>query len=82
MKLKEVTEEITVSEFRNTGLLWFANTILHAFGIVLIAKDDKLVPARSKFRGYPVESNTKGYQKVAKYMQENCNDILEEAEEG
>lgn len=70
-------------DFRNTGLLWFINTILHAFGwaIVVEVEDGCVVnafPSRVKFRGFPEDSNTNGYRKVAKYMKENGETILTE----
>lgn len=70
-------------EFRETGLLWFINTILHTFGwsIVIEKKEDGIIeayPARVKFRGFNEKSNTKGYIKVAKYLNDNINEILSE----
>lgn len=80
-------ERKTWKEFRKTGLLWFVNTILQAFGwsIVLIRSDDGEItgayPARVNFRGFPEESNTKGYNAVAKYLKENIDNIIIENEE-
>jgi len=59
--------------------------ILHIFGwsIVVELEDKKIInayPARVKFRGFSEENNTEGYRKVSKYMYENINEILEEAE--
>ena len=72
-------------EFRETGLFWWVNTLLHTFGwaIVVEMEDDKVTncyPARVKYRGFAEESNTKGYIKVSKYMKENCEILLEESE--
>lgn len=74
-------------EFRNTGLLWFINTILHLFGWALVTevKKDGTVtnayPARVKFRGFEEKDNTEGYQKVSKYLKENINELKKESEE-
>lgn len=73
------------SEFRTSGMLWFVNTILHAFGwaIVLDIDDNGEVvgcyPARVKFRGFSEDVNTKGYIALSEYLQKNINDITEEA---
>jgi hypothetical protein len=73
------------SEFRNSGMLWFINTILHAFGwaIVLDIDDNEEVvgcsPARVKFRGFSEDVNTKGYIALSEYLQKNINDITDEA---
>lgn len=73
------------SEFRTSGMLWFVNMILHTFGwaLVLDRNDNGEIvgcfPARVKFRGFNVNSNTKGYIAVSEYLKNNINDILEEA---
>lgn len=73
------------SEFRNSGMLWFVNTILHAFGwaIVLDIDDNGEVagcsPARVKFRGFSEEVNAKGYIALSEYLKKNIDDITEEA---
>lgn len=78
-------DEKSWSEFRNSGMLWFVNMILHTFGWALVVDvddDDNVTscyPARVKFRGFNVNSNTKGYIAVSEYLKNNINDILEEA---
>lgn len=76
----------TWEEFRNSGLLWWINQQLHIFGwsIVVVMEDDKILeayPARVKFRGFDDNNNTQGYIKVSKYMKENADELLKEAEE-
>jgi len=67
----------TWGEFKNSGMLWFANTILHAFGwaIALDIDDNGDVvdcfPARVKFRGFSEDVNTKGYIALSEYLQKN-----------
>lgn len=66
-------------------MLWFANMILHTFGWALVVDVDdndnviSCYPARVKFRGFDVNSNTKGYVTVSEYLKNNIDDILEEA---
>lgn len=72
-------------EFRDSGMLWWINMILHTFGwaITVEMEDGKVInvyPARVKFRGFREKNNTEGYIKVSQYMKENVNDLLEEAE--
>jgi len=74
-------------EFRDIGLLWWINTMLHMFGwaIVVVMNDDKEIidayPARVKFRGFDEKSNEKGYQKVSNYLLENITEIEQETRE-
>lgn len=75
-------------EFKNTGLLWFINTILHLFGYAIKYKVDKetgelldVFPDRCNYRGFSQDSNTKGYINVSKYMKEHAEELLKEAEE-
>lgn len=74
----------TWQEFRKTGLLWFINTILHAFGWAIVVEVEKgeitgAYPARVRFRGFDEVSNTTGYQNVARYMKEEADQLIEEA---
>lgn len=80
-------EKKTWEEFRNSGLLWLMNTLLHAFGWVIVTdlnpkskKVERVYPARCKFRGFREEINTEGYRKVAQYMADEADLILQEAE--
>ena len=79
----------TWREFRDTGLLWFINSILHVFGwAIRLSPDPKNPDAdfiasinRTKYRGFPETSNTKGYQKVSKYLKDNIDELVNEANE-
>ena len=79
-------EKKTWEEFRDNGFLWWINMILHTFGWCIVTecengKITNVYPARTKFRGFPEESNTKGYQNVSKYLKENIEDIEKETYE-
>lgn len=79
----------TWEEFRDSKLLWFVNTILHAFGWAIVIdyvdySQGTIVdayPARVKFRGFSEQINTEGYIGLSEYMKENCEELLEEAKE-
>ena len=73
-------------EFREQGLLWWINMILHTFGWALVVNiDDETgeimdaYPARVKFRGFPEENNTEGYIKISKYLKENAEQLEKES---
>lgn len=82
---KEMDEQ-EVKEFRESGMLWYINIIIHAFGWCLFQTEitDKdgdpikvLLPARTKFRGFSQDSNDKDYRKFAEYLVKNANTIYE-----
>lgn len=75
----------TWQEFRNSGLLWWINMILHTFGWAIVFEVDNkeitVYPARVRCRGFDEDGNTKGYIKVSQYLKENADDLLKEAKE-
>lgn len=82
-----MVEKKTWQEFRENGLLWWINTILHMFGwaICLKIENDGTVsdayPARVKYRGFAEQNNTEGYQNVSKYLLENMAELEQESRE-
>ena len=79
----------TWKEFREQGFLWLVNSILHVFGWTIAVEetisDSEQVVAnvyRTKFRGFPEETNTKGYALIAEYMKNNADAIYDEATKG
>ena len=77
----------TWKEFKESGLLWFINTILHMFGwaIVIEIDDTKEVtncyPARVKFRGFDEKSTEEGYIKVTEYLSKYIVELLKESKD-
>jgi hypothetical protein len=70
-------------EFRDTGLFWFVNMILHLFGWTLSAKIEDghilgVYPKRTSLRGFAPEINSNGYIKVTKYLKDNIKDLYRE----
>lgn len=71
-------------EFRDSGLLWWINMILHTFGwaIIVVINDDEeaidVYPARVDFRGFSETCNTKGYNRITQYMKNHVDELLEE----
>ena len=85
-----MTEQKTWEEFRNCGMLWLINSILHLFGWAICMEfkvgDNGLeaigaYPARCKFRGFDEQNNTKGYEMVTNYMKEHADELLKDFEE-
>jgi hypothetical protein len=81
-----VTEK-SWEDFRESGLLWWINMVLHTFGWAIVYEfdeDEKVIrvfPSRVKFRGFSEEFNTEGYEKVSKYMKENAKKLYDESKE-
>lgn len=77
----------TWKEFRNCGMLWWINMILHTMGWAITYEFDEkgnileVYPARVKFRGFGEKINTDGYIKVSQYMKDNVDDLLKESKE-
>ncbi len=66
-------------EFKNTGLLFLINQLLHAFGwaIVISVEDDEIevYPARVDFRGFSEEASNTNYRKISKYLLDNSQHL-------
>lgn len=77
----------TWNEFRETGLLVFINSILHAFGwaIVVEVNESKDVtncyPARVKFRGFGEADTEESHKRIGNYLKENADQLAAEANE-
>lgn len=73
-------------QFKDAGLLWWINMILHTFGWAIIYKYDndnniiEVYPSRVKFRGFEEKTNEEGYIKISKFINDNANDLLKECE--
>jgi len=89
---KMVTEK-SWEDFRSSGMMWFANRILHMFGWVLVAdvelgaKDgevtntvNRVYPARTKFRGFSADAEERGFKNVTKFVKDNIDTLLNEVE--
>ena len=77
---KDMVVEKSWDEFRNSGLLWWINMILHTFGWAIAVditdgKVTKTYPARVRYRGFGEQNNTDGYIKVSKYLKENADEL-------
>ena len=64
--------------FRDAGLLWFVNNLLHIFGwCIFILEDGSAVPEQiSSFTGFPRESELRNKRKMAVDMRENAQNLI------
>lgn len=83
-----MVEKKSWKEFRESGLLWFANMILHTFGWAIVIEVNTengeitgCYPARVKFRGFCEKDNTEGYIKISKFIAENAEQLEKEAKD-
>ncbi len=81
-KEDEWVKEISGQEFRDTGLLWFINTILHMFGLAITwnPDTDELKAAIVRYRGFEVKNNDQGYKKVSEYLKNNIINLEKDCE--
>lgn len=83
---RQMIEKREWKEFRDSGMLWWVNRILHLFGWALcitVEKDGTIsncYPARCKFRGFDEKSETEGFKKVTEYMLNNSEDLLKDCD--
>lgn len=83
----EMVQKKSWNEFRETGLLLFANQILHIFGwslVVVVEENGEIkdsYPARVKFRGFTEETVSKAYLKISKYMRDHGRELCSELDD-
>lgn len=88
MEEKKMVEEKSWDTFRDAGLLFFINQVLHIFGWAIVVEIDdntkavvRAYPARVRFRGFDNDSVTESYKRLTRYLFANVNSLLEEVEE-
>ena len=80
-------EKKTWKDFRESGLLWWTNRILHTFGWAITVEVDetgKIIncyPARCKFRGFSEESETRGFKRITEHLKESIDDLVTDTQE-
>lgn len=73
----EYIKEITGKEFRESGALWFVNSILHLFGMAITwdPDTDELKASIVRFRGFNEKNNDLGYKNLSNYLKDNIIEI-------
>ena len=93
MTTKPTTEtplvRINTETFVNTGLVWFLNQLLHAFGFALAYHQDSATGTysdfyvcRTIFRGHVEGIGDKGYERVARYLKDHAAELYTEGAYG
>ena len=74
---------ISGKEFKESGMLWFVNSILHTFGMALTWKPetDVIEPVITKFRGFEEKYNDQGYRALTEYMKDNAMSLMPDVTE-
>ena len=75
----------TWEEFQDSKMLWCANRVLHMFGWAIVFQKEEngllsVYPARVEFRGFDVKTEVEGFIGLSKFISENHEELLEEAE--
>lgn len=84
---RKMVQVKTWDEFREAGMLWWINVILHTFGwaiAVELNENGKVAsafPTRVKYRGFDEETNTEGYKKVSGFLAKTALQLKKEADE-
>ena len=72
-------------KFKDCGLLWWVNNMLHMFGWALTIEyeDDgetitECYPARVKYRGFDEKGSAKCFMNVTKFLKDNIDELYEE----
>ncbi len=82
--MKKSIERQNWRDFKTTGMLWFANRMLHVFGWCIVFELDdaglitEVYPARTKFRGFNSEADDAGFTNVTVFMEQHAAELLED----
>lgn len=77
---------ISWSTFREAGMIWWVNRILHLFGFALVVVVDsneeilEVYPARTRFRGFSDDVEEEGFKQATRYLKQHAAELLDEAE--
>jgi hypothetical protein len=73
-------------EFRETGLFWFINNILHLFGWVIVIEkvedNIEVYPARTDFIGFPEKVNKRNLINISQFIQTDIHNLSKEDDHG
>ena len=82
--VESAIEARTWNEFREAGMLYAANKVLHMFGWCLIFATDELsgcrycYPARTRYRGFAPEPDRAGTQRLNQWMRGAAESLVKE----
>lgn len=77
----------TWAEFRESGMLWWANRAMHVFGWAIVVVEDDATgevigvePRRTLWRGFPEDREAIGFRRVTAWMRANAEELLREVD--
>ena len=77
--------EQTWETFREAGMLWFTNRILHVFGWAIVVERgdgfERVYAARTSYRGFSPEIEARGFINVTEHMQRTVGELRKELDE-
>ena len=71
-------------DFRAAQLLWYVNRLIQLFGWVVVTEVDatgkvtRAFPARTTFRGFPEETETKGFIGLTQHLAAESQTLLKD----
>ena len=75
-------KEMSWTEFREAGFLWWINRDLHLFGVALYLEVDetgkvaRVYPGSCGFRGFAEESEERGFRRLRTWLSKNMPDLV------
>ena len=78
MPKKKMLKKVSWEQFRKDGMVWFVNRFLHIFGYALVLEYHEDGTARTKYRGFEEDVDTRGFQNITKYMSKNTEQLLKD----
>lgn len=83
----EDTRRQTWESFRESGMLWMANRVLHVFGWAIVVEIDDATetiigahPRRCTWRGFSPESEARGFRSVSRFLRAAGATLADEAD--
>ena len=70
------------TEFKEAGLVWWVNRTLHLFGWCIVFEFDEgdftVYPARTDRRGFPSDTEARGFRKLTRHLRDNAHRLAED----
>lgn len=82
-----MVERETWQAFRNSGLLWWVNRMLHLFGWAIVVELDDVgevsacYPTRCSFRGFTSEYEARGFRRLTNHLGDNLKRMTADLDE-
>lgn len=83
---EDPTTPMTWGEFREAGMLWWANRTLHLFGwaiVVQLNANGEVVgaePRRAPWRGFEPAAEARGFERLTRWLAAHVQELVGEVE--